>query len=335
MRFLRDDEDKPAFQFDLEKAQNARPLFNPRRQHGRPIGIIIALGLTGVAVFYFSNLEEVPVTGRKRFNCFSPETVAKGGLEAYRLILLQNAGKILPRSDRRVQQVERVLSRLLPISGMNQDATWEVHVINEPQTRNAFVLPGNKVFVYSGILPVCANDEGLAAVLAHEIAHNVASHAAERMSQSVLFTGGVYILVAFDITGFFGQFLAQLALDYGIMRPASRKQESEADYIGLLMMAKACYNPSAAVQMWERMKSLEQAQDERVPEFMSTHPSNENRISRLEGALAEARDAYEQSGCSTAAGFWSMTTNPSVNIVGSNEFVEDDSSHGNDGDRWA
>jgi predicted Zn-dependent protease len=139
---------------------------------------------------------------------------------------------------------------------------------------NAFVIPGGKVFVYSGILPIAKNDDGLAAILGHEIAHNLARHAAESMSSLVMLAPIRWALIFLDSTGYtmgLGRLLGDIAMDLGLMRPASRKQESEADYIGLMMMAKSCYDPSEAVKVWERM---EQAQrDEGIPQWLSTHPS--------------------------------------------------------------
>ena len=131
---------------------------------------------------------------------------------------------------------------------------------------NAFVIPGGKVFVYSGILPVAKNDDGLAAILGHEIAHNLARHAAEHMSSLIMLAPVRWMFIFLDSTGYtmgLGRVLGDIAMELGIARPASRKQESEADYIGLMMMAKSCYDPGEAVKVWERM---EKAQGEAIPE---------------------------------------------------------------------
>lgn len=138
---------------------------------------------------------------------------------------------------------------------------------------NAFVLPGGKVFVFSGIFPVCRDNDGLAAVLGHEIAHNIAQHAAEKMSQMVLFQPVVWVLMYLDATGMtfgLGRVLGSLMIELGFMRPSSREQESEADHIGLMLMAEACYDPRGAIGFWERM---EKAQTGAPPEWLSTHPS--------------------------------------------------------------
>ena len=138
---------------------------------------------------------------------------------------------------------------------------------------NAFVIPGGKVFVFSGILPIAKTDDGLAAILGHEIAHNLARHAAESMSSMVILAPIRWTLIFLDATGYtagLGRIAGDFAMELGIARPASRKQESEADYIGLMMMAKSCYDPSEAVGVWQRMET---AQRNQIPEWLSTHPS--------------------------------------------------------------
>jgi len=124
------------------------------------------------------------------------------------------------------------------------------------------------------MLPICGNDDGLAAVLGHEIAHNLARHASESMSSLVLLQPIRWLFIFLDTTGYtmgLGRVLGDMAMELGIARPASRKQESEADYIGLMMMAKSCYDPSEAVRVWERMERAQK--DKEVPEWLSTHPS--------------------------------------------------------------
>lgn len=151
--------------------------------------------------------------------------------------------------------------------------SWFGYLLTKGVEMNAFVLPGGKVFVYSGILPIAANDDMLAAILGHEIAHNVAKHQAEGLSSMVILAPIRFAFTWLDYTGYtfgLGRFLGDLALEFGLMMPASRKQESEADYIGLMMMAKACYDPKAAVKVWQRMEA---AKESDIPQWLSTHPS--------------------------------------------------------------
>jgi predicted Zn-dependent protease len=163
---------------------------------------------------------------------------------------------------------------------------------------NAFVIPGGKVFVYSGLFNVARTDDQLATILGHEIAHNVARHSAEQYSRSVFMIMPIqtviYILDSMGLLYGLGQLVGRLFLDLGVARPASRVQESEADYIGLMMMARSCYDPQAAVEVWNRM---EQVNKDRIPEWLSTHPSNINRGERITGWLTKAEGARESSDC--------------------------------------
>jgi predicted Zn-dependent protease len=163
---------------------------------------------------------------------------------------------------------------------------------------NAFVIPGGKVFVYSGLFNVARTDDQLATILGHEIAHNLARHSAEQLSRSVFLImplqTAIYILDSMGLLYGLGQLVGRLFLDFGVARPASRVQESEADYIGLMMMARSCYDPKAAVEVWDRM---EQANKTDIPEWLSTHPSNVNRGASITGWLTKAEDARQSSDC--------------------------------------
>ncbi|GFZ42524.1 hypothetical protein JCM24511_00240 [Saitozyma sp. JCM 24511] len=173
---------------------------------------------------------------------------------------------------------------------------WEVYVIDDKKTKNAFVLPGGKIFVFTGILPVSANDDGLATVLGHEIAHQVARHPAERMS---------YMKVLF----FAGFLLESLGLDVGLTRvlltlmlqlPNSRKSESEADFIGLRLMSRACFDPSESTKMWERMSQSEGGSGSSI-DFLSTHPANARRIKQLTQWLPDAQQIRAASPCESTS----------------------------------
>ncbi|KAL8963112.1 MAG: hypothetical protein Q9193_000586 [Seirophora villosa] len=186
----------------------------------------VAIAGSGVVVWVASNIEKIPASGRWRFNCVSEAYEAKLGRMDYELRMEELQGQLLSPSDLRHKMVGKTLARLVPNSGLHGD--WDYHVIDDPDTINAFVLPGGKVFVYSGILPICENEAGLAAVLGHEIAHNI------------------------------------------------------------------CYSPEEAVRVWERM---EKAGGTAIPQFFSTHPSDKNRIKRLQQWLPEAMQRQSQSDC--------------------------------------
>ncbi|KAA8907328.1 peptidase family M48-domain-containing protein [Sphaerosporella brunnea] len=248
--------------------------------------------LTGAA-FVAYNIEEVPVSHRRRFNCISPETEAKLAKQMYDITMHQFAGSILPQYHPVTRRVKKVLDRLVPVAGM-ENLHWEVHVIKEDSIKNAFVIPGGKVFVFSGILPICGDDDGLAAVLSHEIAHTIAHHAAERFSKSILVLAAlVFAGITLGDPDTVGR-MGRIVLDLVYLRPGSRKQEAEADYIGLLMMAQACYDPEKAIALWERMEAAEYLQ---VPQFLSTHPSHKQRIENIKQWLPEARTKMQMSNC--------------------------------------
>lgn len=273
---------------DLFERWQARPTFYYE---------VGGLGLAGGG-FYVYNLENVPVSGRWRFNVISPQAEEQMGQGQLQQILREYQGRVVPEWDKRAVQVRRVLDRLVPASGLLADKQWSVHVIEDEQ-KNAFVIPGGHVFVFTGILPVCEDDDGLATVLGHEIGHNVAHHIA--VHDSPLLVGGswprrshtdnqqekmtrlniimllVNGLAAFDLVP---REISSVLATYVLEMPSSRKQESEADYIGLMMMAESCYNPEAAVRFWDRMHQVE-TKTGAPPQMLSTHPSSVNRQQQL------------------------------------------------------
>lgn len=250
----------------------------------------------GGGTFYVLNLEEVPVSHRRRFNCISPELEKKllAG-QGYEEILQEFRGKFLPDHHPYTQMVARVVQRLLPAAEGLAGDEFVIHVIDDPRQQNAFVMPGGKVFVFTGILPICEDENGLATVLGHEIAHNIAHHVSERISRSVYLVPLIFFTAfLFDISGQ----LSSTIVDLFLGLPNGRVQESEADHIGLFLMAASCYDPSAAVGFWERMKKAEKGAP---PQFLSTHPSSYNRIHAIQQWLPEAQRRFADSGCSTTS----------------------------------
>jgi predicted Zn-dependent protease len=257
----------------------------------------VVTGTGGVVYVY--NLEEVPITRRRRFNIISPEAEQQmmGGTEAYEMILKEFRGKILPAEHPHTRLVTKVVERLLPATGGLAGGEWRVHVVDDPNQKNAFVMPGGKVFVFTGILPICQDEAGLAAVLGHEIAHNVAHHAAERLSRSSI---TMIIALGFSLLFDVGGQLSNSITDLFLTLPNSRTQEAEADHIGLMIMAESCYNPSSALDFWARMKTAEQVE---VPQFISTHPSHGDRAKHIKEWLPEAQRKYDDKGCGPLAGY--------------------------------
>ena len=258
--------------------------------------LVIGSSAGGIS-FYLYNQETVPVSGRRRFNCFNEEWTKTLVSGEYESLVKELAPRLLPAQHPTTQRVARVVQQLLPSSGLPTNEQWRVHVINAPQEQNAFVLPGGKVFVYSGIIDFAGDDNALAAVLAHEIAHNVCHHVAEKLSNSLIGLGAIYILAyTLNISGGFANTILQLIYNL----PQGRIQEAEADAVGLSMMAQSCFDPQAAVKMWNRMEKEHEAQ---TPQFLSTHPSHHSRVQTLQKLLPEAERKAEESGCRNLRSF--------------------------------
>lgn len=242
--------------------------------------------------FYFSNQEEVPLTGRTQLVDMSQEQEMALGLQSYREILSRE--RIL-QSGEAVDAVRGIGARLARVAedpGFN----WEFNVIESTQA-NAFALPGGKVAVYSGILPVAENVDGLAVIMGHEIAHAIARHGAERMAHQKLVQFGTLAAgMALGDMDTQTQRMVMGALgvgaQVGVLLPFSRSHESEADYMGLVFVARACFDPREAPRLWARMG--EAGGGKRPAEFMSTHPSHETRIRQFETWMAEALEIRAQ-----------------------------------------
>ncbi|MCO6453767.1 MAG: M48 family metallopeptidase [Pirellulaceae bacterium] len=233
-----------------------------------------------------------PITGRKQLLLMPEENEVALGLSAYEEVVNQET----PSSNGQyIELVNRVGHRLAEVSG-RPDYKWEFRVLASDQM-NAFCLPGGKVAIYEGILPVCANEAGLAVVMSHEVAHALARHGGERMSQNYAVDGVKqavnYVLQKHEqqqremVLKAYG-----VASEYGVILPYSRKHESEADHMGLMMMSRAGYDPAEAPQFWLRFAAM--TAGTKPPEFLSTHPSDERRSRDLQALLPEAGALYEQ-----------------------------------------
>lgn len=255
-------------QYQYFRTRQSGPKFYQSRNFWIGAGCVGSLG----TVYYVNHLETVPISNRVRFMNTSRRQEVAMGRSAYQEIMHQYGHRILPSSHPTSQFVIKVARKLIAAAGMNH-IDWEIHVINDPSL-NAFVLPGGKVFVFTGILPIVKDADGMAAVLGHEMAHQIARHSAEKFTWlKVLMASNFFISIFFDP----GPLIRSLVINYGVLMPFSRSCESEADHIGLLLMAQACYNPEAAISMWERMG---RAQKDAPNEYLSTHPNNRTSNSR-------------------------------------------------------
>jgi predicted Zn-dependent protease len=227
----------------------------------------------------------VPYTNRRQINFISEDEESRMGLEAYVDVRKKNK---ISRNAETNALVERVGKRIAAAAD-KPEYQWEFTVIDDPKTVNAFCLPGGKIAVYTGILPLTKDDAGLAVVLGHEVSHALAHHGAERMSDQTLMSLPLTVLTQGRSVE--SQILIEKAFGIGLSLPFSRKQESEADHIGLILMAKAGYDPRHAVEFWKRM--AQEMQGKAPPAFLSDHPSDAKRIQKIEEELPEARTYYK------------------------------------------
>jgi metalloendopeptidase OMA1, mitochondrial len=248
--------------------------------------------------------ETNPYTGRKQLLMTSIGQEVQMGAQAFDQV--KNDPKMRPSQDpREVEPVRRIAARIVEAAKrskyaqMAQQFQWEVTVIKDDKTANAFALPGGKMAVYTGIFPMAKTEAGLAAVMGHEVVHALARHGAERMSQGQL--TNTVLQVAGAAIGLSGgnPTLGQATMaalgagaQVGVLLPFSRKHESEADYVGILLAADAGYDPRESVALWERMGQASGGGGQ--SEFLSTHPSHDTRIDQLKEWMPEAMAIYQK-----------------------------------------
>ena len=256
------------------------------------------------ALLLFVGCATVPLTERKSLNLVPQSQILTLSLDQYGKVIRQSR---LSEDHKKVSMVRRVGKRIasaaedfLRRSGREDDINdykWESNLIEDKKTVNAWCMPGGKVAVFTGILPYTRNERGLAVVMGHEVAHAIARHGNERMSQALLVNlGGVALSVALAekpaLTRQLSLAAFGLGASVGVLLPYSRTHESEADRIGLTLMAMAGYDPREAVPFWQRMNKKAGA---RPPEFLSTHPAPDTRIEDIKTYIPEAMTYYRKS----------------------------------------
>lgn len=265
----------------------------------RLLKIFLPIILLALTVYYCST---VPITGRSQLNLISSGEMNAMSFQQYDEFLKQNK---LSTNTEQTAMVKRVGGRIQAavekyfadhnLSSELDGYKWEFNLVESPEV-NAWCMPGGKVVVYTGILPITRDEAGLAVVMGHEIAHAVAQHGNERMSQQMLQQlGGVALSVALKnepetTRNIFGAAYG-IGTEVGVMLPFSRTHESEADHLGLIFMAMAGYDPNAAIDFWTRMAAQS---GPKPPEFLSTHPSDETRIADIRKELPEALKYYNK-----------------------------------------
>lgn len=255
-----------------------------------------------ITFLFLSSCTSVPITGRKRIALLPSSNLVTMALQSYQTLL--NKSK-LSTDTQQVALVRKVGNRIAKAAetfmreeGLEKQLKnfkWEFNLIDDSKTINAFCMPGGKVAVYTGILPIAGDETGLAVIVGHEVAHAIAKHGNERMSQMLLVQlGGVGLDVALknkpNKTRNMFRIAYGVGAQLGLLLPYSRTHESEADHIGLILMARAGYDPVAAPSFWQRMSKI--GGGKRPPQFLSTHPSPKKRVKRLQKLIPDVRTKY-------------------------------------------
>ncbi|MEM7474020.1 MAG: M48 family metallopeptidase [Planctomycetota bacterium] len=254
---------------------------------------MIRTGALGIAACgCIAGCKTAPVTGRKQMMLVQEPNEVAMGAQAF----ADAAESEAPTSNSTYQKmVEKVARRIAAVSGRD-DYDWETRCVASEE-KNAYALPGGKIVIYEGILPVCQNEAGLAVVMSHEVAHVLARHGGERMSHQMA-VNGVKQAVSYvtrnqeEVKRDLWMQAYGMTSEYMVVLPYSRKHESEADHIGLMLMAEAGYDPTEAPKFWSRFAASSSGPEK--PEFLSTHPADARRASDLEKLLPDALEGYRQ-----------------------------------------
>jgi metalloendopeptidase OMA1, mitochondrial len=246
----------------------------------------------GGATLLLCGCAVTPITGRSQLMLVSEAQETALGVQAYREVLQKEP---ITQDPRYTEPVQRI-ARRLEAAANRPDLRWEVQVIEDDKTVNAFALPGGKIGVYTGIFPIAQTEAGLAIITGHELGHVIARHGAERMSQQLgAQLLGSALAIGFQASPYANTIMAAYGLgaQVGVLLPYSRLQESEADRIGLVLAAKAGYDTQAAVGVWQRMAKRS---GQRPPPFLSTHPTPESRIGEIKKFLPQAMAQFHPQG---------------------------------------
>ena len=256
-----------------------------------------------IGIFLLYGCATVPVTGRRQVSLVSSAEINQMAADQYRQVLRESK---LATDQEQVAMIKRVgnnikkaVEQYMASKGASTELAgfnWEFNLIEDDQTVNAWCMPGGKVAFYTAIMPICKDELGVAVVMGHEVAHAIANHGRERMSQGLIAEFGLGTLSAAmgqNPTATQNIFMQAVGVGTNVgMLKFSRSHESEADHIGLIFMAMAGYNPEEAPKFWERMTALSGGQQ--PPEFLSTHPSHDTRIQDLNGWMPEAMGYYKK-----------------------------------------
>ncbi len=256
-----------------------------------PFRIVAPAAMAMLAAVIFAGCTTVPETGRRQINFMSPGDEMKLGFSEFDKMKKEVPISKDPAANALLQKVGPRIAAVATLP----NAQWEF-VVFESKEANAFCLPGGKVGVYTGILPITKDEAGLATVIGHEVAHAVARHGGERISTALgLQLIGVAVDASTQSSKYHDAYVAGFGLgsQLGVALPHSRLQESEADHLGLLYMARAGYDPEASVAFWQRFADFNKQQGGATPWFLRTHPLDEKRIEQLRGWMPEAKAQFK------------------------------------------
>ena len=266
-----------------------------------------------LALVVLGGCAKAPITGRTQIMMISPQEEKALGFQTEKQILKTSK---LSTDRALVARVRHVGKRIAEATGLKLD--WKFYVIDDPDTANAFCLANGHVFVYSGLMKYVDNDAQLATVMAHEIGHAIAHHVAEQVSMAMVTNmAATAAAIAIDQNvhdrGERAAYMAALGLgaNVGVVLPYSRMLENEADHIGLMLMAKACYDPLQAIEFWK--KFAKKGKEPIV--YFSTHPSSSDRIRNLENLMPQAMQIYRESGCKQETSIGSSSTGKSREVT--------------------
>ena len=268
-------------------------------------------GIVGVACvsgmgFYWTNLEETPITNRRRFVMYTRHDIQQLINEESVVSLLAGSVDILPADDHCVQLIQSVTDQVITsnsdlcdqVSGVN----WKVSVVAAPTVANAMSFPTGDIIVFTGMLNVCDNQHELGLIISHEMAHVLLNHGSESLSYSGLlefiglfFIAAIWLVIPSDVVSYAIHKLFRGSKTLLLSNPYSRKLELEADQVGLMLAAKACYDPEQAIKIWTHLPMYNES--DHVQEYLDTHPCNEKRLHQLTLLLPQAVDLYCSSGC--------------------------------------
>lgn len=275
------------------------PLSHPPQARQR-LSTRLALVVLSLATLFVTGCATVPISGRQQLSLVSDSQMRQMSDQEYERVISEAQLTDNQAWARQVQQVGQNIAAATErfVEERNLDITfnWEFAVIKDDDMVNAWCMPGGKIAFYTGIMPLFHGDDDVAVVMGHEVAHALARHSNERMSQQMVAgLGATALNVALaekpaETRQMWGAAVGA-GLTYGVLLPFSRKQELEADKIGLRLMAMAGYDPRAAVAFWQRMSTVG---GQKPPEILSTHPSDQTRIQKIKSFLPEVMDIYQQ-----------------------------------------